>query len=293
MIARMNDAPRIDDAPSADSAQNGDDAARAAYHHGDLRAALVAAALEILSRDGAAYLTLRGVAVQAQVSHAAPRNHFGDFAGLRAAVATEGFMRLGAALRDGMRAADGARSARAEATLTAYVGFATGAPALFRLMFELGPGDDPLGTVGEAMRTALAPLFAAAKGLTLNVIGEPLEGGRSAEFHLWSMVHGHAVLATTGSYLLMHGRPSEGEVLPPDAAALPNTRRDCVEDAQEAEVDGAPLARAAAPRAAPTGAATPDFARIAPKLTFALPFRFETLEKTPGAPTLAAPRARR
>ena len=53
-----------------------------AYHHGDLKAALLAAAEAILERDGIQALTLRAAARAAGVSHAAPANHFGDLTGL-------------------------------------------------------------------------------------------------------------------------------------------------------------------------------------------------------------------
>src|SRR3981081_1977848 len=52
------------------------------YHHGDLHDALLKAAEAVLERDGLAGLTLRAVAREAGVSHAAPTHHFGDFTGL-------------------------------------------------------------------------------------------------------------------------------------------------------------------------------------------------------------------
>ena len=66
------------------------------YHHGDLRRALVAAALELLERGEE--LSLRAVARRAGVSHTAPYHHFRDRRGLVAAVALEGQV----ALRDGL-----------------------------------------------------------------------------------------------------------------------------------------------------------------------------------------------
>ena len=63
------------------------------YHHGHLREALVAASCAILDEEGAQALTLRSAARRVGVSHAAPKNHFGDLAGLMSAVAAEGFRR--------------------------------------------------------------------------------------------------------------------------------------------------------------------------------------------------------
>jgi len=64
---------------------------RGRYHHGDLRRALLDAALELLAREGASALTLREVARRAGVTHAAPYRHFTDKQALLAAVAEEGF----------------------------------------------------------------------------------------------------------------------------------------------------------------------------------------------------------
>jgi len=80
--------------------------ARRGYHHGDLARALVLAGLEILEESGLPGLTLRAIAARAGVSHAAPRNHFGDFRGLIGAIVAEGFRRHAAAMRAEMAAAD-------------------------------------------------------------------------------------------------------------------------------------------------------------------------------------------
>ena len=68
------------------------------YHHGDLHDALLAAAERVLERDGLAGLTLRAVAREAGVSHAAPTHHFGDLTGLVSELAAIGFRRFSAAM---------------------------------------------------------------------------------------------------------------------------------------------------------------------------------------------------
>jgi len=75
------------------------------YHHGNLRAALLAAAEQTLSQEGAGELSLRELARQVGVSHAAPRRHFAGKQALLDALAEDGFERLG----------DGLRTALAEA----------------------------------------------------------------------------------------------------------------------------------------------------------------------------------
>ena len=68
------------------------------YHHGDLHDALLAAAERVLERDGLSGLTLRAVAREAGVSHAAPTHHFGDLTGLLSELAAIGFRRFNAAM---------------------------------------------------------------------------------------------------------------------------------------------------------------------------------------------------
>src|SRR5260370_4613036 len=63
----------------------------APYHHGALHDALLEAAERVLERDGLSGLTLRAVAREAGVSHAAPTHHFGDLTGLVSELAAIGF----------------------------------------------------------------------------------------------------------------------------------------------------------------------------------------------------------
>jgi len=69
------------------------------YHHGDLKNALIAAGLDILSKEGVGALSLRSVAQKVGVSHAAPYAHFVDKQALIAAISTEGYERLYSAIR--------------------------------------------------------------------------------------------------------------------------------------------------------------------------------------------------
>src|SRR6185437_16137973 len=75
---------------------------KAAYHHGDLRRALIAAARAILEEDGLPALSLRAVARRAGVSQAAPYHHFPDKDALLAALGAEGFDALDRAMRERM-----------------------------------------------------------------------------------------------------------------------------------------------------------------------------------------------
>jgi AcrR family transcriptional regulator len=106
-----------------------------AYHHGNLRATLLAAAERSLRQHGADQLSLRELAREAGVSHAAPRRHFPDRQALLDALAEAGFARLDAELRAALAAAGEGFGPRLHATAAAYLRFATEDAALLDLMF--------------------------------------------------------------------------------------------------------------------------------------------------------------
>src|SRR3979490_3011207 len=105
------------------------------YHHGDLHEALLQAAERVLERDGIAGLTLRAVAREAGVSHAAPAHHFGDVTGLLSELAAIGFKKFSAAL-GAAAAASNSPEAAAAGRANAYVAFARENPCMFQLMFR-------------------------------------------------------------------------------------------------------------------------------------------------------------
>ncbi|SCG34939.1 TetR/AcrR family transcriptional regulator [Micromonospora humi] len=106
-----------------------------AYHHGNLRTTLLAAAERSLRRHGADQLSLRELAREAGVSHAAPRRHFPDRQALLDALAEAGFARLDAELRAALDAAGEEFAPRLHAVTAAYLRFATEDTALLELMF--------------------------------------------------------------------------------------------------------------------------------------------------------------
>jgi AcrR family transcriptional regulator len=159
------------------------------YHHGDLRRELLEAAVEAIADRGAAAVTLRGLAADCGVSHAAPAHHFGDKAGLLTALATDGFERLGEAL-----AAAGGDFLE---TGLAYVRFACDHPAHFEVMFQpsLYHADD------EALVTARARTseLLGASSRAAAPLGS--SSGRRREVALagWCLMHGFASLVRTGA----------------------------------------------------------------------------------------------
>src|SRR3954462_8595472 len=105
------------------------------YHHGDLHEALLKAAETVLERDGLAGLTLRAVAREAGVSHAAPTHHFGDLTGLLSELAAIGFRMFNVAMV-AARASETLPVMKAMATAKAYVAYAQTHPGMYSLMFR-------------------------------------------------------------------------------------------------------------------------------------------------------------
>lgn len=106
------------------------------YHHGDLPAALVRSAVEMLDEDGGVELSLRAVARKAGVSSAAPYRHFPDRLSLLSAIAAVGYRELMTDLASRHPEPDAVEDLADLAV--AYVGFALSRPGLFRVMFAEG-----------------------------------------------------------------------------------------------------------------------------------------------------------
>jgi AcrR family transcriptional regulator len=165
------------------------------YHHGDLRASLVAAGLELLKERTADGLSLREVVRAVGVSATAVYRHFPDKQALLYALCEEGARTLATVQREAMAAAGGGKKGF-EATGQAYVRFALANPALFRLMMKAQPpamGANPKETtVNEAMQVLRANVA------TILPSGASDEQRRLAAIRAWSMVHGVAVLMLDG-----------------------------------------------------------------------------------------------
>lgn len=164
---------------------------KSAYHHGDLRAALVEAGLALIATRTADDLSLREVARHVGVSATAVYRHFPDKASLMGALAVAGLAMLGAAQHAAFDAAGGG-AAGFNATGTAYVRFALRNTALFRLIFANPPNDDAVDIVdvpADAMRFLMANAAALAPADM-----EP----RIYALQSWSIAHGLAMLLIDG-----------------------------------------------------------------------------------------------
>lgn len=167
-----------------------------AYHHGDLRRALIDAALTILAEPGgAAALTLREVARRAGVTHAAPYRHFASKDQLLSEVAEEGFRQLLEAMEKRAARARNPRG-RHRAVGIAYVEFAATHAAHYRVMFgaQLDRGHEGLAAAASAAFDVLVQAIVDGQK------AGQLRQGAAMELALtsWSAVHGLAMMIIDG-----------------------------------------------------------------------------------------------
>jgi AcrR family transcriptional regulator len=170
----------------------------APYHHGALRDALLKAAEAVLKRDGPAGLTLRAVAREAGVSHAAPTHHFGDLTGLLSELAAIGFQRFGAAMQEAVAAAPPAE--RGLASARAYVAYAEANPGMYGLMFRGERLDYQRPSLHEAAEASFDGLARSVGAGREERIGkETLSLDQAGKIvHAWSLVHGYSMLLLDG-----------------------------------------------------------------------------------------------
>ncbi len=168
------------------------------YHHGNLKEALVRAALDLIAEKGPAGFTFADAARSAGVSPAAPYRHFRDRDALLADVARRGFEEfteaLGKAWDDGrpdtMRAFD--RLGRA------YLAFAKSEPSYYSAMFEAGVPLDVDPQLREVSERAFAVLRSAAERLVAQIPASSRPPALMVALHVWSMTHGIASLFSRG-----------------------------------------------------------------------------------------------
>jgi AcrR family transcriptional regulator len=181
-----------------------DDLQERPYHHGDLRRAIVRAALEILSETQSVDFSLRELARRAGVSHNAPYKHFADKRELLAAVSTAGFEQLTQRMTTEI-AGGGTARAQLFAMLRAYIQHGVENPALYRLMFGgylTGP-DNARPAIERAAAEKTKVLIAGIivkGGLGRGIPNTPNNERKIAGAILacWSLVHGLTMLLADG-----------------------------------------------------------------------------------------------
>jgi len=167
------------------------------YHHGNLRRNLLDSAAKHAATSGPESLSLRSLAAEEGVSHAAPRHHFGSREGLITALATEGYALLADSLnRARARESENAKDAHLEVGI-AYVQFATDHPGHFAVMFnpDLVLADDV--ELIAAQQRAFGLLTASAGDLQ-----QPDQA--AATLAGWALMHGLVHLTRSGALEASH-----------------------------------------------------------------------------------------
>ena len=168
------------------------------YHHGDLKNALIQAGIEILAQEGVNGLSLRKVARQAGVSHAAPYAHFTDKQALIAAISTEGYHRLYARLQAAVDRCPADPARQWVEIAWAYVQFALQETAYFRVILS-----------GVLEKEKDYPAFVAISKQSYALVVQVVEACQSAgvlrpgpsdlaAVSVWSLVHGFVLLLLEG-----------------------------------------------------------------------------------------------
>jgi AcrR family transcriptional regulator len=170
---------------------------RRRYHHGDLKKALIDAALEQIARDGIRALSLRELARRTGVSHTASYRHFPSKESLLAAIAEQGFRRLSASMRAAMLPQARDPVAALKASGVAYVEFAVSHPDHLNVMFSVRIASADYPGLAEAAKEAYALLTSTVEeGVRAGGLRRADE--RTITLAAWSIVHGLAQLITGG-----------------------------------------------------------------------------------------------
>jgi len=171
---------------------------RRGYHHGNLREALIRAALDLIAAKGPAGFTFADAARAAGVSSAAPYRHFRDRDELMADVARRGFEMLAEELT---RAWDEGRPeplAAFERIGRAYLGFARREPAFYSAMFEAGLPPDADLELRQAGERAFEVLRGASETVAALLPKQGRPPASMVALHVWSLSHGIASLFARG-----------------------------------------------------------------------------------------------
>lgn len=173
---------------------------RDSYHHGNLREALVEAALRLIAERGPAGFAFVELARAAGVSPAAPYRHFRDRNALLAEVARRGFERFAAEMERNWNGGRPDPITALEKVGRAYLDFARRDPASYAVMFEAGlPRDD--AALRQAGDAAFAVLRRAAESACATATGRRPPPMMVA-LHIWAMAHGVASLFVSGRHSL-------------------------------------------------------------------------------------------
>lgn len=170
-------------------------AAQGSYHHGALREELLKQATKLLDEEGVGAVTIRAVARNAGVAHAAPANHFASRSALLTSLATGLFQDLGRAIDDRVQKAGGGPGQRIRAYAEALLEFGMRFPNRYRLLWR------------RDLLLGVAELQAPMDDIYDKLIAELSDGENSAgksphtiAIAMWSMAHGYLSMRLDGNF---------------------------------------------------------------------------------------------
>jgi AcrR family transcriptional regulator len=168
------------------------------YHHGNLKEALVRAALELIAEKGPFGFTFADAARWAGVSPAAPYRHYSDRDELMADVAKRGFELFEQALSKAWDEGKPEPIAAFERVGKAYLAFARSEPAFYSAMFEAGVSLNKNAELREAGERAFAVLRTAAERIAARAPDGKRPPAAMMALHVWALSHGIASLFARG-----------------------------------------------------------------------------------------------
>lgn len=173
-------------------------AEKSSYHHGDLRAALLSTALEIIAEQGPQGLTIREVARRVGVSHTAPYRHFADKDEMLVAVVEQGFSLMRDTMQAGKAAAATDPISQFAAAGSAYIEFALQHPAYYRIMYSgnllFNAGQEALQHTSADTFRELVEDVRTCQQLNLIRPGDPAQQALA----ILATVHGFVTLVNDG-----------------------------------------------------------------------------------------------
>jgi len=175
-----------------------DPGARRGYHHGNLREALIRAALDLIAKKGPAGFSFAEAARAAGVSPAAPYRHYRDRDALMADVALRGFEMFAASLEAAWNEGRPDPRRAFERLGRAYLAFARNEPALFSAMFESGLPTSQFPALHQAGERAFGVLRTACEAVAATFPADRRPPAMMMALHIWSLAHGMAALFARG-----------------------------------------------------------------------------------------------
>ncbi|MGB8814537.1 MAG: TetR/AcrR family transcriptional regulator [Paracoccaceae bacterium] len=169
------------------------------YHHGNLRQALVEAALALIAEKGPQGFTLSEAAKVADVTPAAVYRHFAGRDDLIAEVARQGYDIFAALMEFAYNEGKPTALAAFEATGRAYLAFARKYPGHYMAMFESGLSLNTFPDLALVASKARGVLERAAESLSQNIPPAKRPPASMFSAHIWAMSHGVVELFTRGN----------------------------------------------------------------------------------------------